>query len=203
VRSLTDRHVRLDGGLPCKHDKYASNSIKTSKYNILTFMPVFLFEMFSRVAYLYFLFQVISPALPSCIMPVLKAQTHTHAHTRTLTHIPTLSLSLSLSLLHTHTHTHPCTFWYERTHNESLSHFRTRYHIHKSTHKYIHICTHTPQRHKLSLFHTLKHAHTYSLKRINKTHTHTHTHTLTHTLTHTHTQSLSHFRTWYHIHIDK
>lgn len=30
----------------------------TSKYNIVTFLPIFLLEMFSRVAYLYFLLQV-------------------------------------------------------------------------------------------------------------------------------------------------
>lgn len=29
----------------------------TAKYNIITFLPIFLFEMFSRVAYLYFLLQ--------------------------------------------------------------------------------------------------------------------------------------------------
>lgn len=38
--------------------KAANNSIKTSKYNPITFLPVFLLEMFSRVAYLYFLIQV-------------------------------------------------------------------------------------------------------------------------------------------------
>ncbi|GMH33051.1 hypothetical protein BSKO_00885 [Bryopsis sp. KO-2023] len=37
--------------------KAANNSIKTSKYNPLTFIFYFLFEMFSRVAYLYFLAQ--------------------------------------------------------------------------------------------------------------------------------------------------
>ena len=34
------------------------NSIKTAKYNVITFVPTFLVEMFSRVAYLYFLAQV-------------------------------------------------------------------------------------------------------------------------------------------------
>ncbi len=29
----------------------------TSKYNLVTFLPIFLFEMFTRVAYLYFLIQ--------------------------------------------------------------------------------------------------------------------------------------------------
>lgn len=38
--------------------RFVGNSITTSKYNIVTFLPIFLFEMFSRVAYLYFLAQV-------------------------------------------------------------------------------------------------------------------------------------------------
>jgi hypothetical protein len=37
---------------------YVGNTIKTSKYNVITFFPIFLFEMFSRAAYLYFLVQV-------------------------------------------------------------------------------------------------------------------------------------------------
>ena len=37
---------------------FMGNSIKTAKYNIVTFLPIFLFEMFSRAAYLYFLLQV-------------------------------------------------------------------------------------------------------------------------------------------------
>lgn len=50
------RTVYLDGG---RHaEGYAANNIKTSKYNPITFLPIFLFEMFSRIAYLYFLFQV-------------------------------------------------------------------------------------------------------------------------------------------------
>lgn len=38
--------------------KAVNNSISTSKYNPITFLPYFLWEMFSRVAYLYFLAQV-------------------------------------------------------------------------------------------------------------------------------------------------
>lgn len=34
-----------------------NNRVVTSKYNIVTFLPIFLFEMFTRVAYLYFLIQ--------------------------------------------------------------------------------------------------------------------------------------------------
>lgn len=33
------------------------NRVVTSKYNIVTFLPIFLFEIFNRVAYLYFLIQ--------------------------------------------------------------------------------------------------------------------------------------------------
>lgn len=34
-----------------------TNRVVTSKYNLVTFLPIFLFEMFTRVAYLYFLIQ--------------------------------------------------------------------------------------------------------------------------------------------------
>lgn len=47
---------------------FANNSIKTAKYNVVTFLPIFLFEMFSRAAYLYFLLQVQSCFLGGCIM---------------------------------------------------------------------------------------------------------------------------------------
>lgn len=50
------RTVPLDGGRAT--EGFAHNMIKTAKYNPITFLPIFLFEMFSRVAYLYFLFQV-------------------------------------------------------------------------------------------------------------------------------------------------
>ena len=40
------------------NEGYTGNSIRTSKYNILTFLPFFFFYMFRRVAYLYFLTQV-------------------------------------------------------------------------------------------------------------------------------------------------
>ena len=44
--------------------KFASNRVRTAKYNIFNFAPLFLFEMFSRAAYFYFLCQV-GPTLPS------------------------------------------------------------------------------------------------------------------------------------------
>lgn len=53
------RTVHLAFGEPAdKKEKLAGNNIRTAKYNVITFLPIFLFEMFSRVAYLYFLAQV-------------------------------------------------------------------------------------------------------------------------------------------------
>lgn len=53
------RTVNLAGGVPAdKTAGFAKNDIKTAKYNLITFLPIFLFEMFSRAAYLYFLAQV-------------------------------------------------------------------------------------------------------------------------------------------------
>lgn len=40
---------------------FANNRVRTAKYNVVTFLPLFLFEMFSRAAYFYFLCQVTSP----------------------------------------------------------------------------------------------------------------------------------------------
>uniref|UniRef100_K7EFR9 ATPase phospholipid transporting 8B4 (putative) n=1 Tax=Ornithorhynchus anatinus TaxID=9258 RepID=K7EFR9_ORNAN len=44
--------------------QYANNRIQTSKYNILTFLPVNLFEQFQRVANAYFLFLLILQLIP-------------------------------------------------------------------------------------------------------------------------------------------
>nr|DBA28502.1 TPA: hypothetical protein GDO54_008850 [Pyxicephalus adspersus] len=46
-------------------NKYADNSIKTSKYNIFNFIPLNLFEQFQRVANLYFLFIIILQTVPA------------------------------------------------------------------------------------------------------------------------------------------
>ncbi|KAM4706764.1 phospholipid-transporting ATPase IK [Discoglossus pictus] len=45
--------------------KYADNSIQTSKYNILTFIPLNLYEQFQRTANLYFLFIIILQTVPA------------------------------------------------------------------------------------------------------------------------------------------
>ncbi|MEE6487402.1 hypothetical protein FKM82_014884 [Ascaphus truei] len=48
-----------------KTRKYADNSIRTSKYNILTFFPLNLYEQFHRAANLYFLFIIILQTVPA------------------------------------------------------------------------------------------------------------------------------------------
>ena len=63
------RRVLLGPGAPGAH--FQGNAITTSKYNILTFLPIFLFVMFSRVAYLYFLLQARPPWVPTdCLLTV-------------------------------------------------------------------------------------------------------------------------------------
>ncbi|XP_019216813.1 phospholipid-transporting ATPase ID [Oreochromis niloticus] len=44
--------------------RYANNAIKTSKYNIFTFLPLNLFEQFRRLANAYFLFLLILQLIP-------------------------------------------------------------------------------------------------------------------------------------------
>lgn len=46
-------------GSSAVNEDFTGNVIKTAKYNVATFLPIFLFEMFSRAAYLYFLLQVL------------------------------------------------------------------------------------------------------------------------------------------------
>lgn len=47
------------------HAKYCSNSIVTSKYSIISFLPVFLFESFQKVANFFFLVVCILQSIPS------------------------------------------------------------------------------------------------------------------------------------------
>lgn len=49
------RYVRHNEG---PVGEFETNKVVTSKYNVITFLPYFLFEMFSRAAYMYFLLQV-------------------------------------------------------------------------------------------------------------------------------------------------
>ncbi|XP_062873840.1 phospholipid-transporting ATPase ID [Trichomycterus rosablanca] len=45
--------------------KYATNGIKTSKYNVLTFLPLNLFEQFQRIANAYFLCLLVLQVIPA------------------------------------------------------------------------------------------------------------------------------------------
>ena len=48
------REISLNG----KNKRYCTNSISTAKYDVITFLPVSLFEQFRRVANLYFLLRL-------------------------------------------------------------------------------------------------------------------------------------------------
>ncbi|XP_033927142.1 phospholipid-transporting ATPase ID isoform X2 [Melopsittacus undulatus] len=59
-----ERRVRANARDYNEKFQYASNCIKTSKYNIITFLPVNLFEQFQEVANTYFLFLLILQLIP-------------------------------------------------------------------------------------------------------------------------------------------
>uniref|UniRef100_UPI0037E86E99 phospholipid-transporting ATPase ID n=1 Tax=Semicossyphus pulcher TaxID=241346 RepID=UPI0037E86E99 len=65
-KSLTEeeRRVRANDREYNEKFQYASNCIMTSKYNIITFLPVNLFEQFQEVANTYFLFLLILQLIP-------------------------------------------------------------------------------------------------------------------------------------------
>nr|XP_020482645.2 probable phospholipid-transporting ATPase IM [Labrus bergylta] len=44
--------------------QYATNAIKTNKYNFFTFLPLNLFEQFQRIANAYFLFLLVLQVIP-------------------------------------------------------------------------------------------------------------------------------------------
>ncbi|XP_074150567.1 putative phospholipid-transporting ATPase IM isoform X1 [Sminthopsis crassicaudata] len=60
----TERRVKANDREFNEKFQYANNRIHTSKYNILTFLPVNLFEQFQRVANAYFLFLLILQLIP-------------------------------------------------------------------------------------------------------------------------------------------
>uniref|UniRef100_A0A3B5BMY6 Phospholipid-transporting ATPase IC n=1 Tax=Stegastes partitus TaxID=144197 RepID=A0A3B5BMY6_9TELE len=53
---LLERHLRANDRTFNGSFRYTNNAIKTSKYNIITFLPLNLFEQFTRLANAYFLF---------------------------------------------------------------------------------------------------------------------------------------------------
>jgi len=60
----SDRTVHANDAEVNKTFKYVKNCIKTSKYNVITFLPMNLFEQFQRAANLYFLLQIIIMSIP-------------------------------------------------------------------------------------------------------------------------------------------
>ncbi|KAK6494962.1 phospholipid-transporting ATPase ID-like [Huso huso] len=59
-----ERHLRANDREFNLTFQYATNAIKTSKYNLLTFLPMNLFEQFQRIANAYFLFLLILQLIP-------------------------------------------------------------------------------------------------------------------------------------------
>ncbi|CAM5174542.1 unnamed protein product [Eretmochelys imbricata] len=59
-----ERRVKANAREYNEKFQYASNCIQTSKYNIITFLPVNLFEQFQEVANTYFLFLLILQLIP-------------------------------------------------------------------------------------------------------------------------------------------
>ncbi|KAM9323032.1 phospholipid-transporting ATPase ID-like [Pholidichthys leucotaenia] len=59
-----ERHLRANDRAFNLSYNYANNAIKTSKYNIFTFLPLNLFEQFRRLANAYFLFLLILQLIP-------------------------------------------------------------------------------------------------------------------------------------------
>uniref|UniRef100_A0A3Q2ZK24 Phospholipid-transporting ATPase n=1 Tax=Kryptolebias marmoratus TaxID=37003 RepID=A0A3Q2ZK24_KRYMA len=63
-KTKTERKVKANDREYNEKFQYASNCIMTSKYNVLTFLPVNLFEQFQEVANTYFLFLLILQLIP-------------------------------------------------------------------------------------------------------------------------------------------
>ncbi|XP_060092630.1 phospholipid-transporting ATPase ID-like [Heteronotia binoei] len=59
-----ERHLRANNRIFNLQFDYAKNSIKTAKYNCLTFLPLNLFEQFQRIANAYFVFLLILQLIP-------------------------------------------------------------------------------------------------------------------------------------------
>lgn len=53
---LGERHIAVNDPIKNKHSKFLHNSVSTCKYNVVTFLPKFLFEQFSKSANLFFMF---------------------------------------------------------------------------------------------------------------------------------------------------
>nr|XP_023694700.1 phospholipid-transporting ATPase ID-like isoform X2 [Paramormyrops kingsleyae] len=63
--SEEERHLRANDRELNLSYKYGTNAIKTSKYNLITFLPLNFFEQFQRIANAYFLFLLILQLIPA------------------------------------------------------------------------------------------------------------------------------------------
>lgn len=63
--TLGPRVIYLNNPMANRANKYLDNHISTSKYNIVTFVPKFLFEQFSKYANLFFLMTCIIQQVPN------------------------------------------------------------------------------------------------------------------------------------------
>uniref|UniRef100_A0A8K9UJ03 Phospholipid-transporting ATPase n=1 Tax=Oncorhynchus mykiss TaxID=8022 RepID=A0A8K9UJ03_ONCMY len=99
-----ERRVRANDREYNEKFQYASNCIVTSKYNVITFLPVNLFEQFQEVANTYFLFLLILQLIPqisslswfTTIVPLVLVLSITAVKDATDDYV---------SVCHTHTHT--------------------------------------------------------------------------------------------------
>ncbi|XP_078379616.1 phospholipid-transporting ATPase ID-like isoform X2 [Oculina patagonica] len=64
VSEATDRQLRSNDHEFNTPFQYVDNYIRTSKYTLLTFLPLNLFEQFQRIANIYFLMQIIIMSIP-------------------------------------------------------------------------------------------------------------------------------------------
>lgn len=62
--TLGPRIIHLNNPPANAANKYVDNHVSTAKYNIITFLPKFLFEQFSKYANLFFLFTAILQQIP-------------------------------------------------------------------------------------------------------------------------------------------
>jgi phospholipid-transporting ATPase len=72
--TLGPRIIYLNNPPANKENKYMSNHVSTAKYNVVTFLPKFLFEQFSKYANLFFLFTAGLQQIPN-ISPTNKYTT--------------------------------------------------------------------------------------------------------------------------------
>ena len=63
--TLGPRIIHLNDGPANSSNKYVDNHISTTKYNLITFLPKFLYEQFSKYANLFFLFTAILQQIPN------------------------------------------------------------------------------------------------------------------------------------------